>query len=140
VITPEQRELLRRDFEIQLPLPLRFGVEVYEQLGELDPALAPAHDLLEQRAMQLAEALTAGIVVLIDEGKVPDSLRRFGLRLRGDGVLGRDYDTLGRALLALFERRLGDELTPEGREAWIATWDLFSTEMQKAAMTTDAEE
>jgi len=140
MITSAERELLRRDFEIQLPLPLAFGLELYERLGELDPALAPPAAELDERARRFAEGVTSGMVVLIDEGKVPDSLRRLGVSLRGEGVLGRDFDTFGTALLDVFERRLGDELTAEGRAAWVATWELFSAEMQKAAMAAAAED
>jgi len=140
MLTEEQRGVLRRDFEILLPLALRFGIEVHEQFAELDPRAEPLRGAeLDRRAAELIQGLNAGLVHLIDEGDIAEGVRRLGLQLRADGVLGRDFDTFGRALDAVFERRLGDDLTPEGRDAWRHAWELLSIEMQRAAIAAEEE-
>src|SRR6185436_4411234 len=135
MLTDEQRNVLRLTFDCLMPLPKQFAIDYYEKVFELDPALEPHfRSDLDQQAAQFALALTSGVVHLIDEGQISERLRQLGVRHREYGVLERDYDTFGRALLAIFEKRLGPELTPAGREAWNEAWDLLATAMQKAAI------
>jgi len=132
-MTPEQQNLLRFGLESLMPLPKSFGMEFYERLFALDPALK---DLFrgdaERQASMLAEALTTAVVHLIDEGKISDSVRRLGVRHRGYGLLDRDWETFGKALLETFEHRLRGEFTPEVRAAWSEAWDQVAATMQTA--------
>ncbi len=113
MLSQEQRDVLRLNFESQLPLTRQFGLDFYERLTEVDPAIEPpARETLDARAMELVNAITSGIVDLIGEGRISGAIVQLGVRLRTEGVMTRDYDTYGRVLLALFEERLGDAASP----------------------------
>lgn len=134
MLTDDQRQILRIAFDPLMPLPKKFALDMFENLFRLDPALEESFRAdLDQQAMPFAQALSSGVVHLIDEGLISDSVRQLGVRLRAHGLLERDYDTFNRALLELFEKRLGPDLTPEARAAWNEAWELLSTAMQKAA-------
>lgn len=134
MLTDDQRQLLRITFDPLMPLPKKFALDIFESLFRLDPALEESFRAdLDQLAPQFASAISGGIVHLIDEGLISESVRQLGVRLRSYGLLERDYDTFGRALLDLFEKRLGPDLTAEARAAWGEAWELLSTAMQKAA-------
>jgi hemoglobin-like flavoprotein len=139
-MTDEQRNALRLAVEPLMPLPKKFGLDFFERLFELEPGLeSQFRPDLERQAALFAEALTSGIVHLIDEGQIAEGVRRYGVQLRGIGMIESDYDAFGKALTSMFERKLGDELTAEARAAWLETWDLLSTEMLKAAIAATAE-
>jgi hemoglobin-like flavoprotein len=134
VLTDEQRSALRLAFDPLMPLPKKLALDFFRKLFELDRGLEETFGGdLDREAAQFALAFSGGMVHLIDEGQVSEAARQLGVRFRGLGLLERDYDTLGRALLALFEERLGPELTPAAREAWGEAWELLATAMQKAA-------
>jgi hemoglobin-like flavoprotein len=134
VLTEEQRSALRLALDPLIPLPKKLALDFFRKLFELDPGLEEFfHARLDEHAAQFALGMSGGLVHLIDEGLISDSVRPLGVRFRDCGLLERDYATVGRALLALFEQRLGPELTPAAREAWGEAWELLATAMQKAA-------
>jgi nitric oxide dioxygenase len=49
------------------------------------------------------------------------------------GVRPADYETVGAALLATLEKGLGDDFTPDVRDAWAACIALVAAEMLGAA-------
>jgi hemoglobin-like flavoprotein len=134
MLTDEQRQTLRFNFDPLLPLPKKLVLDVFAELVKLDPNLEESfRGELDEKAAQFSLAFSSGMVHLIDEGQISEAVRQLGVRLRAQAFLERDYDTLGRALLAVFERKLGPDLTLEGRAAWGEAWDELSTAMQKAA-------
>lgn len=135
MLTDDQRQVLRLALDPLMPMPKKLVLEFFDGVFQLDPGLEQQYrPKLDEMAGQFAVALSGGIVHLIDDGNVSDAIRQLGVKLRGWGVIEHDYDTFGRALTALFEKRLGADFTPEGRAAWEEAWDLLATEMQKAAI------
>jgi len=133
-MTPEQQVLLRDSFVKLVPLPKRFGHAFYERLFELDPSLRTLfRDDLDRQASMLANALTLVVVQLAEDGRVPPTLRELGRRHRGYGVSDLSYETFDEALAWTFEQRLGDQYTPELREAWNEAYRVLSTAMRQAA-------
>jgi nitric oxide dioxygenase len=53
------------------------------------------------------------------------------------GVRREHYATVGAALLWTLQSGLGEEFTPEVREAWASAYLLLSTTMQEAAANAE---
>jgi hemoglobin-like flavoprotein len=49
------------------------------------------------------------------------------------GVKPEDYDSVGAALLWTLEQGLGDDFTPDTKEAWATVYGLVATTMKDAA-------
>jgi len=132
-MTPEQRDELRLGLESLMPLPKSFGAQFYERLFELDPGLRPLFKGdIERQATMLTEALTTILVHLMDEGAMSEKMGELGIRHRGYGLLDRDWDTFGEALMQIIEQRLKSELPPGFRALWSETWDEIARAMQTA--------
>ena len=56
-----------------------------------------------------------------------------GKRHRDYKVARTDYDKVARALLRTLEEFLGDDLTPEIRQAWISVYGEMAETMAEAA-------
>ena len=69
--------------------------------------------------------------------KNPDTLmpavQELGRRHVAYGVEERHYETVGKALMLTLERGLGEDFTPQVKDAWSATYDLLSGTMKQAA-------
>lgn len=130
---PMQRLLLRQTFEGMVPLPKRFGLQFYDRLFELDPRLKSLFTGdPERQATMLVNALTLAVLRLLDDDRASRAVHDLGLRHRDYGVSDADYDTFGEALVWVFEQRLGDQFTPELREAWGEAWSAIATAMRGA--------
>ena len=60
-------------------------------------------------------------------------LTMLGRRHAGYGVVDAHYTTVAQALLWTLEQGLGDDFTPETRDAWVAAYTLMATVMQQGA-------
>ena len=66
--------------------------------------------------------------------KLSPVVRALGARHADYGVQPRHYMVVGAALLWTLEQGLGNDFTPEVREAWAGAYDLLSQVMQLGAM------
>jgi hemoglobin-like flavoprotein len=65
--------------------------------------------------------------------EIAGGLRELGKRHREYKTAAGDYDKVQRALLRTLEEFLGDELTPEIRQAWISVYGEIADIMIEAA-------
>jgi len=113
----------------------------YDKLFELDPALRPLFpftDLREQKK-KLMQTLTVAVRGLYRLDELTPALEALGRRHVGYGVQDAHYDTVGRALLWTLEQGLGPAFTPEVRDAWVETYQLVASVMQRAGGEAAAE-
>jgi hemoglobin-like flavoprotein len=117
---------------------LRFresGLRFYDQLFELDPTVAHLFqgvDLVRLEGKLLA--MFAEIVQALDRpAELVGELSALGARHLGYGVKDENYASVGSALLWLLAQVLGDEFTPELREAWSEAYLLASGIMRRGA-------
>ena len=133
-MTPEQKALVRESwhrFEARIP---NVGAQFYERLFALDPAtqrLFAATDMVAQERKLLA--MFAEIVRVLDrpEDLVPE-VAALGRRHVQYGVTDAHYPSVGAALLWTLEQVLGDEYSPELREAWSEAYLLVASVMRRA--------
>lgn len=92
-------------------------------------------DMAEQRA-KLVQTLQALIDSLDDLPAIIPTLRQLGAAHARYGVLPRDYDTVGSALIATFDKQLGSRFTPDMRGAWTIAYALVAGVMRDAGTAT----
>lgn len=133
-MTPRQVELVQTTWEKVVPISDQAAALFYGRLFELDPELKPMFksDIREQ-GKKLMQMITVAVRGLGDLGKLVSAVEDLGRRHVGYGVRKKDYDTVATALLWTLEKGLGADFTPEVKEAWVETYTILATTMQKAA-------
>ena len=133
-MTPEQRLLLQRSWAVVEERGDELATVFYDRLFELDPkarALFAATDMAAQRAKFIA--MLGAIVRVLDDPEhlVPEAIA-LGRRHAGYGVRPADYETVGQALLWMFEHGLGDDFDEPVRRAWGEGYRMLDALMQRA--------
>lgn len=108
-----------------------FYADLFETAPEVKPYFANS-DMKEQGSKLMA---TLGVVVngLRDLDKIVPVAEQLAVRHVDYGVKAEDYDKVGASLLRTLEKGLGDEFTPEVKEAWAGAYGTLSTVMKDAA-------
>jgi hemoglobin-like flavoprotein len=132
-MTPAQQDLVKLSFAKVAPIADQAAILFYDDLFERDPALRPLFkgDMAEQRRKLMA-VLALAVANLKSWDAIAPAVQALGARHAVYGVKPADYGTVGAALIATLEKGLGDDFTPETREAWIACYTAISAEMQGA--------
>jgi nitric oxide dioxygenase len=60
-------------------------------------------------------------------------LKQMGADHAGYGVVNRDYNVVGAALLWTLEKGLGEAFTDEVKNAWGATYEVLASAMKEGA-------
>ncbi|KAF0176387.1 MAG: globin [Limisphaerales bacterium] len=133
-MTPRQVELVQTTWEKVVPISDQAAALFYGRLFELDPELKPMFksDIREQ-GKKLMTMITVAVRGLGDLGKLVSAVEDLGRRHVGYGVRKKDYETVAAALLWTLEQGLGPDFTPEVKAAWVETYTVLATTMQKAA-------
>lgn len=133
-MNPRQIDLVQQSFAKVKPIGNVAAALFYDRLFTLDPSLRPMFkgELSRQGAMLMA-MLSATVLGLSNLEKLVPVVRQLGARHVGYGVKEEHYATVGEALLWTLEKGLGDEFTPEVREAWATAYELLADVMQLGA-------
>ena len=134
-------ELLESSFEKIKPRGPEFASSFYETLFENAPEAKPlfaSTDLGEQQKKLLASLVL--VVENLRKGDVLGSaLRGLGARHVQYGALPEHYPIVGGALLQTFEKFLGDDWTPEVKQAWVDAYGAITEIMLDGADYTPKE-
>lgn len=138
-MTPEQKSLVQETWKMVEPIAPQAAELFYGRLFELDPSLQSLFksDMVEQgkKLMQMLAACVAG---LDDLGELTPAVEALGKRHLGYQVLSEHYTTVGEALLWTLEQGLGENFTPEVKDAWTEVYVTLSGVMIAAAESTAA--
>lgn len=138
-MTPGQVELVQTTWEKVVPISEQAAALFYGRLFELDPELKPLFTSdIEEQGKKLMMMITAVVRGLGDLGKLVPAVEDLGRRHVGYGVKDEHYATVGSALLWTLEKGLGEEFTPEVKEAWATTYGILAATMQNAAAKATA--
>lgn len=118
----------------------RIATAFYDRLFEIDPharGLFAVTNMEEQKAKVVA--MLSDIVRNLDrlDALLPVVIG-LGRRHRDYGVEERDYERVREALIGAIGESLGDEFTPELRDAWEETYALTASVMKRAGETPRA--
>jgi len=126
--------LVQASFEKVVPLGDKVPQIFYDELFTLDPSLRPMFqsDMTEQRKMILT-ALSMVVRSLDKPEAIAEPVKALGKRHVTYGVKPAHFATVGSALLSTLQKGLGDEFTPELRQAWVEAYAALSGMMKEAA-------
>ena len=129
-----QKYLVQSSFEKVAPIADTAAALFYGRLFELDPSLRPLFpaDLREQ-GRKLMSMLTLAVRGLDRPDQLIPAVQGLGRRHVGYSVKPEHYQVVGSALLWTLKEGLGEDFTPEVKDAWIAVYTLLATTMQAAA-------
>ncbi|HLH12584.1 MAG TPA: globin family protein [Methylovirgula sp.] len=129
-MTPKQIDLVQDSFAKVAPIADAAATLFYGRLFETTPEvrLLFKGDMQEQGRKLMA---TLGAVVngLKNLDAILPAAKSLAVRHVAYGVKPGHYRPVGEALIFTLEKGLGDEFTPETREAWIAAYGLLSGAM-----------
>jgi hemoglobin-like flavoprotein len=139
-MTPERKRLVFDSWQRLAPDHDRIATAFYDRLFEIDPharTLFVRTNMTEQRAKVIA--MLTDIVRNLDHlDKLFPVVIGLGRRHKDYGVEDRDYDRVREALLGAIGAALGDDFTPDVRDAWEETYALTAGVMKRAGAAAPA--
>ncbi len=130
-----QVKLLEDSFETVKPKANAFASSFYENLFTAYPDAKPLFVTTDMAAQQ--KKLVASLVLVVENLREPealsDTLKGLGARHVKYGALPEHYPLVGNALLMTFEQYLGNDWTPEVKQAWVDAYGAISTLMLAGA-------
>jgi hemoglobin-like flavoprotein len=136
-MTKEQIDLVKKSFEVIVPIAEPAAALFYAKLFDLNPNLRWLFkgDMKEQ-GRKLMQVIAYAVESLERIDALLPQVRALGARHADYGVEDRDYEAVGTALLWTFEKALSREFTPRTKEAWAAVYDLLAATMKDGSRPT----
>jgi len=132
-------ELVQGTFSQVAPIADKAAEIFYAKLFDLDPSLKPLFkgDMKKQgeKLMTMIGTAVNGLNNL--EAIVP-AVQNLGRNHVGYGVKDSHYDTVGSALLYTLDTGLGEDFTPDVKDAWTEVYTVLATTMKDAAKEAEA--
>jgi hemoglobin-like flavoprotein len=133
-VDKRQVTLVQQSFEQAAALGEKVAEIFYAELFAIDPTLRSMFqgDMHEQRKKLLA-ALAMVVRALHTPEKIIGPAQKLAIRHLDYGVEPVHYTYVGNALLRTLKKGLGDQFTPELRDAWVEAFRTLATVMKQAA-------
>ncbi len=129
--------LVQDSFEKVKPIASTAAEIFYSKLFELDPQLKPlfpnSDDAMKVQGNKLMSMLASAVAGLSNLDALIPVLQDLGKRHVEYKVEAFHYDTVGSALLGTLEAGLGDDFTPDVKEAWASVYGTMADVMIKAS-------
>lgn len=133
-MTNTQKILVQKSFEKVLPIAETAAQLFYGRLFEIDQSLKPMFTTdINEQGKKLMMTLNVAVKGLDRLEELLPQLEKLGRNHVSYGVKDEHYDTVAQALLWTLEKGLGDEFTPEVKDAWVAVYTVIANTMKKAA-------
>lgn len=133
-LTPRQKDLVQATWAKVVPIADTAASLFYSKLFELDPSVKPlfAHTNMAEQGKKLMQMIGVAVKGLDSLGELVPAVAALGRRHNTYGVKPEHYDTVGAALLDTLGKGLGDDFTPETKEAWTITYTTLAGVMIQA--------
>ncbi|MBE9609974.1 globin family protein [Chitinilyticum piscinae] len=133
-ISPRQIELIRHSFHQVEPIADKAAVIFYNKLFEYAPEVRPLFKRpIPEQGKMLMGALKAAVNGLNDLDKLVPVLQSIAAKHVQYGVKPEHYTPVGNALLYTLKTGLGEQWTPELRQAWVDVYRLMAHTMKRHA-------
>lgn len=136
-----QIDMIQASFAKVAPIAETAADIFYTRLFEIAPEVKPMFkgDLSEQGKKLMT---TLGVVVngLKDLDKIVPVAQQLAVKHVDYGVKAEHYQPVGEALIFTLEKGLGDDFTPELKDAWVGAYTTLSGVMVDAAYPATASE
>ncbi|MEY8881347.1 globin family protein [Donghicola sp. XS_ASV15] len=132
-MTPEKITLVQDSFKKVAPIAGPAADIFYDKLFELAPQVRPLfpEDMTEQKK-KLMQMLAIAVNGLTKLDEILPAVQDLGRRHNGYEVTPEHYGYVGEALLFTLGKGLGDDFTPEVKEAWAETYGVLAGVMIEA--------
>jgi hemoglobin-like flavoprotein len=133
-MTPAQIALVKESWAKVMPISEKAAELFYGRLFETYPEVQPYFkgDMQDQGRKLMAMINTA-VNGLDNLGPLVPAVQEMGKRHVGYGVKDEDYDKVAVSLLWTLEQGLGEDFTPETKEAWTVMYTTVADVMKAAA-------
>lgn len=133
-MTPRDIELVQASFAKVAPIAETAAELFYARLFELDPSVKVLFKTdLKEQGKRLMSMIATAVAGLNDVEALVPAVQDMGRRHIKYGVTREQYGTVGQALLDTLAKGLGDDFTPEVKNAWTVIYGVLSTTMIAAA-------
>lgn len=129
-MTPEQKQLVKESWAKVLPIQEQAAELFYNRLFEQYPEVKPYFKgNMKEQGRKLMAMLNTAVSGLDNLENLIEPLKASGKAHKGCGVKAEDYDKVGASFLWTLEQGLGDEFTPEVKDAWVTTYTAVAEVM-----------
>lgn len=133
-MTPEQIDLVQSSWAKVAPQAKETATLFYGRLFEIAPEVKPLFPTdMEEQGKKLMQVLGMAVGSLTKLEELLPTVKQLGVKHVDYGVEDVHYDSVGAALLWTLEQGLGDDFTPETKEAWTITYVTLADVMKGAA-------
>ena len=134
-MTPQQVAIVQDSFKKMAPIAAFAADLFYERLFIIAPETGPLvpADLCEQKRKLIAMLATTVANLHKIEQMLP-IIQDLGRRHVNYGVTAGRYQLVGKALLWILERGIGDDFSPSVKVAWQEAYAVLSGAMKSAAV------
>ncbi len=134
-MTEEQKAIVKSTWSMVVPIADQAAAIFYGKLFEMDPSVKPmfANSDMSEQGKKLMQMITVAVNGLDNLEALIGAVQQLGKRHVGYGVKAEHYDTVGAALLDTLAVGLGEEFTPETKEAWTLTYTTLADVMKDAS-------
>jgi hemoglobin-like flavoprotein len=132
-VTPHQIKLVQNSFAQVAPISTIAADLFYGRLFEIAPSVRRMfpQDMVQQK-MKLMTMLGVVVNGLSKIDALLPAVRALGKRHAGYDVHPEHFAPVGSALIWTLEQGLGDDFTPEVKEAWTTAYGVLSSVMIEA--------
>jgi len=129
-----QVTLVQQSFEKVAALGEKVAELFYAELFAIDPSLRQMFSgNMQEQHRKLLSALAMVIRSLHTPEKIIGPAQKLAVKHLDYGVIPIHYTYVGNALLRTLKKGLGDQFTPELRDAWVDAFRILATVMKQAA-------
>ena len=134
-MTPEQIQLVQSSFQKVKPISDLAAQMFYGRLFEIAPSVKPLfkESDMKKQGRKLMETLALVTQGLTRPEKIEPVVQKLGKDHVRYGVKDEHYEPVGAALLWTLEQGLGEDFTPEVKQAWTEAYAMLAGIMKEAA-------
>jgi hemoglobin-like flavoprotein len=126
-LTQQQIALVQSTFSQIGPMAETVAAMFYARLFEIDPSLRSMFKSdMRSQGQKLIQTLAVVVYALDRLEQIVPAVQALGRRHVDYGVKPEHYATVAEALLWTLEQGLGDDFTPEAKEAWTIAYSLLA--------------
>lgn len=127
-------QLVQQSWAKVAPIAPQAAALFYTNLFERDPQLQSLFTgNMTAQGAKLMQMISAAVARLDQPDVLLPILQQLGVRHKDYGVKDAHYSTVGAALLQTLEQGLGDDFTPDVRQAWTDVYGVMAETMMAAA-------
>lgn len=133
-LSDTEKQLVADSFTKLAPIADIAAELFYGRLFEIDPDTKPLFEStdMSEQGRKLMQTIATAVGALYTLDALVPTLEALGKRHIAYGVTAQQYDTVGEALLWTLEKGLGDDFTPEVKDAWTKVYTLLADIAKRA--------